>query len=138
MTDAEYEAEKARVGGLFQKWVAALGLNWWQIEIEYVRENATPGSGVIQDASFQATFKVRAAWQYARASITAYLPAIEDMEGHDLEMSVVHELCHIFLNETRDPDTERSDWLDHEERVATTLAKAFIWLRDSVIEEKDA
>jgi hypothetical protein len=46
-----------------------------------------------------------------------------------LERAFVHELMHIFLKETR--ETGR-DWLDHEERVASVLTKAFLGLRTHV------
>ena len=47
----------------------------------------------------------------------------------EIEKVVVHELMHVFLNETRE------EGIDHEERVATQLQKAFFWIRNGIMED---
>lgn len=54
------------------------------------------------------------------------MPRVREIGDKELERCFVHELMHIFLSETGD------DWLDHEERVASTLTKAFLWQRDKL------
>jgi len=43
------------------------------------------------------------------------------MENDQIEMTIVHELCHALVNEMR------KDGIDHEERTVTALTKAFLW-----------
>lgn len=135
MTDAEYEAQRERVRPLFEKWVRALGLGWWELKLEFEREeSAAPITGTqYHTGTWGTAFLCNVDWRYSRGTITAYMPLLGSMSDEELERSVVHELCHVFLNEARTAD--KDDWLDHEERVATTLTKAFLWLRDSVREE---
>lgn len=52
------------------------------------------------------------------------------MSDEEIEYVVVHELMHVFLNEMREQGQQ------HEERVATLLAKAFLWVRDQTREER--
>lgn len=135
MTDAEYEAQRERVKPLFEKWAHALGLAWWSLTLEYEREeDAAPVRGTeFHTGKWGRAMSTNVDWRYARGTITAYMPMVKTLSDEELERTVVHELCHVFLNETRTAD--KADWLDHEERVAETLAKAFLWLRDSVREE---
>jgi len=43
----------------------------------------------------------------------------------EIEATVVHELMHIFLNEMQSDSVD----VNHEERVASTLQKAFMLVR---------
>lgn len=62
------------------------------------------------------------------------LPVMEELTDDELEEIFVHECGHILVNEMRgDPD----DWLDHEERVVSTLTKAFLWVRSAFAEGPD-
>jgi len=47
---------------------------------------------------------------------------MKTMDGDEIERAVVHELCHILVNEMRE------DEIHHEERVVTGLQKAFMWV----------
>lgn len=133
MTDAEYEEQQNRVRPLLDKWIKGLGLlDWWDIDIIYDREVATVEEREKRSGNWETTFRCNVDWRYAEASIRVYCPTIADINDECLERAVVHELGHIFLNETRQ---DEKDWLDHEERVATMLAKAFIQLRDSLKED---
>lgn len=135
MNDEEYEVQQARVQALFSKWVKPLGLGWWVITTEWVREykNAEPKGKVFGTNERDVCLNCSASWKYGTATIRCYLPLIADMSDTELEQSIVHELMHIMVNECR---VDGDDWLDHEERVCTTLAKAFLWLRDSLLPEK--
>lgn len=136
LTDVEYEAQKARVNALVDQWVKPIGLGWWRIDICWERDDpplsqATP--------HFRTLMSCRAEWKYLLAEITVYLAAIRDLDDERLEYAFVHELMHIFLAEMRvTSEDEAEHQRDHEERVATTLAQALLWLRDSVREEAEA
>jgi hypothetical protein len=43
---------------------------------------------------------------------------------------------HIFVNEMRWTADNSDDSIDHEERVVSTLTKAFLWLRDHLVEQQ--
>jgi hypothetical protein len=108
--------------------VAALGLAWWDIEFAYER-----GSFEVDGEKAPSTVASCAAnWRYGQAYIQFNMEQVAEQSDEKLERVFVHELMHIFLNETREND---DDWLDHEERVATTLTKAFLWLRDSLTQQ---
>lgn len=130
MTDAEYEKQRARVKEIADRWIKPIGLGWWHIDVEYHRDllDTTEEN---RANNWSPTFRVPVKWEYANAIIHCSLPMVEGLDDYDLELSFVHELMHIFINEMREPDPDGK----HEERVATTLAKGFIWIRDHVKEE---
>ena len=122
MDDKTYNKQKKRILKFIDKWRAPLGLNWWKIDIEYLRagfENAIDGEG------FRTIAVCNSKWQYLEACIKFDIPAVAGLNDSDLEDVVVHEFMHIFLCEMREYSEERKD---HEERVATQLANAFQWL----------
>lgn len=127
MDDAEYERQKQRLLDLSEKWIKVLGLAWWDIDLAYARDDyeAPPGASS-PDLSLA---YCAADWRYGHACITWNMPIVREQRDDKLERTFVHELMHIFLSETRETG---DDWLAHEERVASTLTKAFLWLRDSV------
>jgi hypothetical protein len=122
MTDAEYQATKERVFALAQKWQQALGLVWWNIVYEWLRE-PLPASDDDQADGVSIAARVVARWMYGTATITVSLPALLDKSDDEISKMLVHEFMHIFLDESREAD----DWLNHEERVATCLTKAIFW-----------
>lgn len=126
MTDAEYESQKARVKVLWDKWTNMLGLRTWQkISIEYFRDEALPRRDDESERTpSSAVADVRTHWQYRTAHVRICLPAAMGEDDDNLEYIVVHELCHILVNELR----EQEDWLNHEEHVVTQLAMAFGWV----------
>lgn len=125
MNDAEYRKEKARVEKLLKGWTNDLGLRWWRLKLTYFRAELPPYEGETRAETSPAAMDCKADWRYTRATIRVNLLATADMNDDDLEWAVVHECSHVFLNEMRDGGIE------HEERVASTLASAFIWLRDA-------
>ena len=127
MNDTEFEEQKLRVQALSEKWLGPLGLKWWRIDFEYVRDGAEmwdPARDEIERGDSCAQARVR--WEYGLATLKFNLPSVKEEDDDHLEHIFVHELMHIFLNEMRE------DGIIHEEHVATTLAKAFIWLRESL------
>ncbi len=131
MTDAEYEAQRARVQALCDRWLGPLRLLWWTIVIVWNREHNHDAPEEAMHCSVE--------WNYNRATITVNLPEIADYIDDQLEWTFVHECMHIFVNETRpmdDPKSHTTDWLEHEEHACSALASAFISLRDFAKEGK--
>ncbi len=125
-------ARRDEIKRLIKKWVEPLGLKWWHINVQWETdkvEGTVPG--------YTTCFRVQATWKYLDAMIHVYLPACINIPDDRLEWHVVHELVHILLNEMA---FWRDDILDHglnegvlgqhEERVATTIANAALWIRD--------
>ncbi len=129
MTDAEFEEQRLRLRALTEKWVGPLGLGWWAMEWVYAREEYEPPGTTARNDSLA---HCHCDWRYGHATITWNMPKVREIKDDELERAFVHELCHIFLNEMRWTAANSSDSLDHEERVASTLTKAFLWLRESL------
>ena len=129
MTDAEFEEQKARVLAVFERWKGPLWLGWWSVVFYWER---TAGALRPMDggsAHWETVFKVNSNWTYLDAAITAYLGTVVALTEDELEARLVHECAHILIGETRHGEDE-GDWFDHEERVCTILAKAFLAVRD--------
>lgn len=137
MNDQEYEAQKARVNSVAQRWISALGLRWWRINMEWARDSpGHKGNGLVREMVAAETL---ASWKYMEATITWYLSVLADTDDEQLDYIVRHELAHILVNEMRwvqgshDGGYADNDSNDHEERVCTTLGMAFGWVRDASI-----
>lgn len=108
----------------FDWWLTQLGLKWWKVTILYIDDIDTIHSHFSEDV----VMKCWADWRYMTATIEVNLLKLRTLESkQEIESVIVHELCHILVNEMRE------DGIDHEERVVTTLQKAFMWIRDSEI-----
>lgn len=120
--EASAVSQKQLIEEAFKKWAARLGLNWWDLEVVYYD---APGEIVQRfrqaDNGDVVPAFVNANWMYADAKISVNLPAFDEMDAGKIERIVVHELCHILVNEMREGE------LHHEERVVTGLTKAFFW-----------
>lgn len=127
MNDAEFEAQKARIQALAEQWLPPLGLTWWNIALEYARDNYDGRDGAQPTVAY-----CKADWRYVHARIVWNMPLVAEQDDAELERIFVHECMHIFLHEMRWAETRDTDSLDHEERVATMLTKAFLWLRESL------
>lgn len=123
MTDAEFEAAKARVEALRILWTPLLGLADWDIDFAYRRQD----SDDLHDGDGQRSFAFTSVdWKYEHGTITAFLPEIIDSQWSDEHLAyvIVHEFMHVLLHEMRDDG--KTEGIRHEEHVATRLAKAFI------------
>lgn len=135
MDDAAYEAQKNRVTDLIDRWVKTIGLGWWRITYRYRREFAESESA----SNYETKMQCEAQWKYSQACITVYVPAIAECSDDALEWLFLHECMHIFLAEMRVETSEQAvHQQEHEERVASSLASAFLWLRDSLAPEEEA
>lgn len=125
--------ETARLKALIQKelikWKPLMGLAPWRVNTFYYRAN--------KDApkAHRQTKKQRGArmwmdvdYEYLRAGMNVMLPACIGVDKDELRENVRHELAHAVVNEMR-------QWragpvvhcMEHEERVVSTLAPAFLW-----------
>lgn len=106
----------------FSWWVKNTGLGWWKVDILY-DDDRQKYEG---ENGYEAIMRCFADWRYGTAQVYVNVAMAKTQDKEELEMCVVHELMHVFLNEMREGE------LHHEERVATTLAKAFLWCIDGV------
>ena len=125
MKDKEFAAAKARVWKYTKKWDLPLGLRWWHQTHEWCDEpigDAPEGRSVAGKADVD--------WQYCRVVFKWYLPGLAELDDTALEKLVVHEMMHVLTNEMRQWQ-DASDAMMHEERCATTLARAFQYIADN-------
>lgn len=128
MDDAEFLQQKQRIMAIAEQWVRPLGLGYWRVDLGYDRDGSDFADTMQTVGAFESGAAARCFpdWRYCIATVVFNMPRIAHLDDEELEGIVVHELMHIFLHEMR----ERSGALGHEERVATSLAKGFIWIRD--------
>ncbi len=124
MNDKEFNALRSRIDKIAKWWIKQSGLGWWKISLVYDRDTTPQGDGT-GDYHLAATCSAK--WQYLDATLTFNMQAFTETSSKNLEKTIVHELMHIFVNEMREKGTL------HEERVVTSLAKGFIWIRDEGI-----
>lgn len=90
MTDAEYKKQKARVEKYLDKWFKPAGFGWFGVSIDFNRH-------LKDDREFTSAADTSTHWQYRKAHINFYLPAIVDIDDAELERVVVHELSHVLI-----------------------------------------
>jgi len=121
MKRKSYRKQRRRVAQLFDTWTYRLGLRWWTIRVLYYNRRKR-----FKHAADHETFaRVYADWRYLNATIEINLPCAKRLDDAELEAAVVHELCHILVNEMSTTALRTTG----EEHVCTTLAQAFIWTR---------
>ncbi|MGI6207108.1 MAG: hypothetical protein ACOYEW_02745 [Anaerolineae bacterium] len=125
MTAEERDTQRQRVERLARTWITALGLGYWNIRHAYYGEE---NRDRFSRHEGEALMTVQPDWRYLTATIDINLELVSQISDPELEMHYVHELAHVFLDEMREQDPA------HEERVATMLARAFIWLRNSCMQ----
>lgn len=122
MKDAEYEKQRDRIRALADKWLEPLGLLMWRrVHLAF--------SDDVKAGSPECVGEARVSWEYQEATITFYLPNVVGLDDEDLEYAFVHECQHVLVHEMRWQDAD-TDNIRHEERVCTTLARAFVWVKD--------
>jgi len=106
---------------LFDKWTYRLGLRWWSLCLVYKEDpqDIIETFGHVENSIVIA--KTFCDWRYGTATIYFNLPKLKQMSKEDIEHVIIHELCHILVNEMREGE------IHHEERVVTGLTKAFLW-----------
>lgn len=133
MTDKDFNREHARVDKLLKIWTAQLGLRWWKIHARFHRSGDRMDARK-DDDGYCTVARTTVQWQYLTAHIDWDLSQLVGCADEKVESYVVHELCHVLVRELRcdgGPSEHRTEIVNHEERVVTTLASAFIWTRNA-------
>jgi len=120
-----FKTQRQRIRRLEKKWAPLLGLRWWSIEYCFYDKRKRYAKATERDGQTSVASCV-ADWRYLTAVVSFNLPMWTTLSDAKAEWVFVHELMHIFLQELQAP---RTDHMDHEERICTSLAKAFLWIR---------
>ena len=131
MNDAEYDAEFARVKALRDRWHYRIVPPDWKVSWDFWRE-PLPTRADEEISSGRVAADCLANWRYMAADIRIDLSHTRNLSADELEEIVVHEYCHIFVNELR-PAEWTQDRLDHEEHAVQTLTRRFLSLRDDLL-----
>ena len=121
LTDRDYRKHRDRFESLLQTWAPMVCPGW---KIKLICHNGPVPDHVVSGlppASYIATFQ--GSWCYLEACINASIPAVSTRTDAELREDVIHELMHATVNELRE---NVKDWLLHEERVVTLLARAMV------------
>lgn len=95
-------------------WVHWTGLGYWHIGIVFKEK--------CKENPYRCGY-CEVNWKYLVSTVTFYIKPLKSQSPATIERVVIHELMHILLNEMR------AKGIDHEERVATQLQKAFSWVK---------
>ena len=132
MTDKQFEDTKRRVQALLDEWAFGKegkapripSLRDWIIVVRYSRE------AIHTEDGDEAGAQVVSSWFYKTAEIDFNCMDLHDLATVEIERTVLHELCHLLVNEMREwggKYGERTEaWSHHEERVVTDLSMAFL------------
>ena len=116
MNDAERAEQQARVERYLQKWVEPLGLSNWRFRYFYYGGPYKDGNGAVKENRLASC---EPNWPYMIADLRFDLSEVGSKD-EQVEETVIHELLHCILSECEVEE------VDHEERVATMLARAFL------------
>jgi hypothetical protein len=106
----------------FEWWTHWLGLQYSDITLEFV-DVIDEGNGLVNLDQVGVCYSN---WKYMESHIVLSMRKLRDFDKEQIEKTIVHELMHVMLNEMRE------DGIEHEERVATSLQKAFFWVRKGI------
>ena len=114
-------SKKKLFSKLVRKWIGKVWVGWWRIDIIYLtNKEYAKAEGYKNKHARCSVATCHTTWNYLEAVINVNKDALKALSDERIEYCVVHELMHILLNEMREDGTE------HEERVATLLARSFI------------
>ena len=131
MTDAEFEQFKARMQTIVDVWRECLGLGWWHVTLHSHRDSAAFHEASPEEMPLKSQAYTSVSWAYLHAEVHFNLPLLLQADDSALEEVVVHEFMHILVHEMR--SGTRCDCpydIRHEERVCTTLQRAFAWTKE--------
>lgn len=123
----EYKRIRDKTKKILLAWSAAMGLRWWNLEVDYVYEAIGDGHpiGTAGVATVQ--------WQYGDLHIQFSIPALLKNEDR-IEEIVVHELSHALTACITQGQSESEEGNLLEERAVTEIQKALMWVRDAAVE----
>lgn len=119
-----WKAERKRIRRIGKKWRHVLALYEWDLTTHFVDGPLIVDGTLAPDAAGCASVD----WQYRHADVSFNLEKTAKLTDTKLEEVYLHEMMHVLLHEMREHDPE----LKHEERVASTLAFAFMRTRKGV------
>ena len=96
--------------------------SYGDISLEFVEYIEDKGSSYIDT---DVAGECHTDWRYQETHVLLSMNKLRQFRKKTIEKVIVHELMHVFLNEMRE------EGIEHEERVATNLQKAFLWVRDA-------
>lgn len=133
MKHSEFRAVQRKMEKLVDKWVGPLGLKGiWRITCRYRDSYFDPDT---DGQGRGATAYVTPQWEYMQSEICFSIPSCAEAGEEMMDRIVVHELCHILVNQMREfqhYDGENFELVrGHEESVVTNLARAFMRTRDA-------
>jgi len=117
----EYKRAKKRFTEIALPWASRMGLKWWDLHFHFHKK--TPEHFKRSDGG-EAGVRVVPRWEYLHAYFEVNTPGIAELSDTELEVVIVHELCHVLVNEMRE------EGIKHEERVCSRLSQAFLWTKE--------
>ena len=129
MNDEEFEHEKTRVQTARDKWHDLIVPPDYEVNWEYWREPIENHPKAVMTCTPD--------WRYLQAHIDVCLPKVVDLGDAELEQIALHEMCHILVNEMRPEPSPGEEYMDHEERVVSTLVRRFHNIREEHDSELD-
>lgn len=126
MNDRKYRDQKARVKKLVSKWYDAMGMGWFHIDFYYERERSEDNPKTLAITQTD--------WQYRKASITFFMPNVENNDEDYLETAIVHEFVHILISPLCVVNKSEDLPLQHE-YATECLARAMRWVRKAGAED---
>jgi len=117
-----------KISKLFRYWVSCLGLRWWEVDLKFYDDPGAILENFGNDGDILVLAKTTVSWEYGLATIRINLPGWKDLDNEHMENAVVHELSHVLVAEL-----QYSNDMHHVEHTVTTLTRAFIWTRDSML-----
>jgi hypothetical protein len=136
VTGKEFNKLRKRIRSIALPWLECLGLKWWTVNLDYSRDGKDVNPPREENgATWDCAACASAQWQYMTATVTFNMPVLMDFSDEKLESTIIHELMHILVREMREwsPEDVSQERIavgrNAEERVVTTLTKAFLWTR---------
>lgn len=109
---------------IVKKWVTPMGLNWWDLDINYIY-----GDGPAQGKGRSGVASTRVNWEYKLATIDFYMANLIGRNLEQLEETVVHEMVHIPLS-IMQMDINDEDYQKLVELTVTLITEAILWVRE--------
>jgi hypothetical protein len=131
LKQAKIDEQRARIDALCDKWLVPLGLGPWNIDFYF---NSDRGD-FKTDNDGEILMRVSHDWRYLQASVAVNVRFMREIDDEYFEQCFLHELMHLHLSELQ---ACSEDFCDHEEHVATKLAKAFLWCVKYVPQVKES
>lgn len=121
MKDKDYEVQRKRVLGYWDKWYKILAMHHYRIDRNWARERDEDVPHTLGSTTSN--------WQYQTASITFFLPEVMDNDDSMLEEAVVHEFVHVLISPLHDFRDDQARMLT--EHTVTTLARSLVWSHEA-------